>query len=98
MGIRKINRATFQALAPTHAIMDEYIGSEVEWFANGAKTILGVIALDPGGTTWNFVVFKKLNKNFQPCKIGWDVSDRDMAKVNLLLAMQESDKPKPSKR
>lgn len=91
MGIRKIDRATYHARASALAVLDQFIGTEVAWYANDANTILGVIALDKGGKSWNFVISKKSAKKFQPCKIQWGLYDRDLAKVQLLLAMEEND-------
>ena len=93
MAIKNIAQGEFQPLVPEHEILDGFIGTEVEWYANDAKTILGVIALDNSGKTWNYVVFRRqVTGAFRACKLSWDCDDRQVARVQLLLAMEANEK------
>ena len=89
MAVINIVRAEFQRLVPSHHVLDGFIGAEIEWFADDTRAILGVIALGKSARAWNWVAFKRqAGGDYRACKLIWDVDDWDVARVQLLQAME----------
>jgi hypothetical protein len=69
--IKRIARLEFNRLLPHHLVLEDLMGEQVEWFANKAKDLIGTIALNKVGRSWNFAVLRRnMLGNFQVCNIG----------------------------
>ena len=71
------------------------IGREVEWYANGAETLIATIAYDHRHTSWNYVVLKRgSHGNFHVCTIMRHMYNVNAAMTDLRYALKAAQKHK----
>ena len=59
MAISRISRTEFDRMFAFGSELAPYIGDEVEWFADDAKNVIGVIAEGVSGSCWSYAILKR---------------------------------------
>ena len=59
MAIKNISRAEFNRIFTFHSELAPYIGDEVEWFADDAKNVIGVIARGVSDSCWSYAILRR---------------------------------------
>jgi hypothetical protein len=87
MDITDIDCAQFNQLLPGHRTLERLAGKEIAWFANGANTCVGTIALSVENS-WTYVVLR-VNRlgDFGVSAVGQNILNYHQTQVQLLSAM-----------
>ena len=59
MAISKISKEEFNWIFTYDSELAPYIGDEVEWFADDAKNVIGVIARGVSGSCWSYAILRR---------------------------------------
>ena len=59
MAISSISRAEFNRMFTLDNELAPYIGEEVEWYADDAKNVIGVVARGNPGSFWSYTVLRR---------------------------------------
>jgi hypothetical protein len=59
MAINSISRAEFNRMFTFGSELAPYIGDEVEWYADDAKNVIGVIARGVSGSNWSYAILRR---------------------------------------
>ena len=74
MAIKNISRAEFNRMFTFDSELAPYIGDEVEWFADDAKNVIGVIARGVSGSCWSYAILRRnVLGDFVASTLGKDV-------------------------
>lgn len=87
MKIKQIDRRKFNQLLPRHRALEHLLGTELDWFANPAKTRLGTIALSvEHGWTYAALRPNRLGR-FNVSHVGRNIFNYYQTKAELFSAM-----------
>ena len=59
MAIKRIGKMEFNQLLPSHGVLEDLIGGEVEWLADDSGNTIGTLAHDKWKQTWNFAILRR---------------------------------------
>jgi hypothetical protein len=59
MAINSISRAEFNRMFTFDSELAPYIGEEVEWYADDAENVIGVIARGVSGSSWSYAILRR---------------------------------------
>ncbi|HUI07728.1 MAG TPA: hypothetical protein VL486_12065 [Verrucomicrobiae bacterium] len=59
MAISNISRDEFNRIFTFDSELAPYIGEEVEWYADEAKNVIGVIAKGVSGSCWSYAILRR---------------------------------------
>lgn len=57
--INSIGREAFHQLFPANTVPEMAVGEEVEWFADVAETVIGMIGLGGMNVGWNYAILTR---------------------------------------
>jgi hypothetical protein len=87
MPVRNISRLDLDQLFPHRFAIGRFIGSEVEWFADGNS--IGTIAQGATSTNWGCVVLKRDElDDFQIWDLKTGIERRDAARIQIVHTME----------
>lgn len=73
MILRHINKADCDALLIEHATLERFLGLEMDWFANEAEDVLGIIGMSCTAQSWRLAVLtRRWDGSFQLGDLRWN--------------------------
>jgi hypothetical protein len=92
MAIRSISRWEFDGLLRWRRILESFTGWHVEWFANDAGTLIGVVYEGRGDADWSHVILERDDRGtFRVCAQKIGVASQEEARTQLLRTMNASE-------
>ena len=89
--IRSVTRAEFDAYGPARGPLVGVVWEEVEWFADGNGTVLGVLTHDFGDDDWGYAVLgRDTNGTFRAIMCATSILDRDDARNQLVSEVKKA--------
>ena len=88
MSFESISKAEFNQLLPQHLFLEQFMGQQIEWFANKEHNLIGTIAMGKVGRSWNYAILRR-NKlgNLEACDLGENFYDLQQTTVQFAYAM-----------
>jgi len=59
MAISSISREEFNRIFPFDSELAPYIGDEVEWYADDARNVIGIIGRGISGSHWSYTILRR---------------------------------------
>ena len=82
MAIRSVDREEFNRIFTFDRELVPYIGEELEWYANDAKNVIGVVARRFSDSCWNYAILRRsVLGDFVVATLSRDFMDLQTARV-----------------
>ena len=71
MAINRISRANFNRFLSQPRVLESLMGEQIEWFGNPARNLIGTIARNKVGRSWNYAILRQTQPgHFDVCDVG----------------------------
>jgi hypothetical protein len=95
MKIKSISRWEFNRFVPRNFVLESFVGNQVGWWADEARSIIGTIARGTVEPRWRCVMMvQDADGGFRVCDLQWGIESRLAAIVHLFRVMKATQKSK----
>jgi hypothetical protein len=91
--VKSISRGDLDKFLPHRGGIGKFIGTEVEWFADGVGNIIGTLAEGTTNMNWGYVVLRRDETGkYRFWDLKTRIEGRDAARVQIVRAMEATQK------